>query len=99
MKAVASSVSETWFHSTSDTNVSVLRQKLILPEASLFQLQGTVPTADDRLQATADPFLTISFVSHAVTTDARDAAEDAAADAGSMRGRHSEGRGNSPVTI
>lgn len=99
MKAVASSVREMWLHTTTDSEASVLRQELILSEGSLCQLQGTAPSADHQLPATTDPFLTLSSLSHAVTADARDAAEDAAADAGSVRGRYSEGRGNPPVTI
>lgn len=77
----------------------MLKQELILSEGSLCQVQGTAPSADHQLLTTTVHFLTISSLSHAVTADARDAAEDAATDAGSVRGRYLEDRGNPPVTI
>lgn len=71
----------------------MLRQELIFPEGSPCQLQG-VPKS-----GSTGPFLTLSPVSPAATADARDAAEDAAADAGPVRGRYLEGRRDPPVTI
>lgn len=51
-----------------------------------------------RSPAPADPSLSASLLSHAAAADARNAAEDAAADAGSVRCGYLEGKGNPSAT-